>query len=309
MKAHIFQAIDTRQTVQWGKYLAQLGWNIEHVGKTVILIKKIPFINKSVIKIQHPLGPIPFKEIEKIAKKYSAFSTLIEPHSANYSEKDYVKNNYARSNMRFAHSATIKIDLMQSEEKLRNSLSDNAKRNIMKAKKNNLVIKKVFLKKEKNNNKFNTFYNLLLELVKIKKFYIPSYGEYVKKMNAFRDTSVIIFAYEKNGKAPIAAVWLAHYKNVITYMQTGITKKGYDFLANYLLVWEALRLGKNLKLEVFDFETIYDPRYPQENKRWIGYSEFKKRFHGEIVEYPPSWIKFHNKFFHFLYTCSTIFFH
>jgi lipid II:glycine glycyltransferase (peptidoglycan interpeptide bridge formation enzyme) len=308
MKTHIFQAIDTRQTVQWGKYLSQLGWNIERVGKTIILIKKIPFINKSVIKIQHPVGTIPFKEIEKIAKKYSAFSTLIEPHNVNYSEDNYKKNNYTKSNMRFAHSATIKIDLNQNEKELWSSLSENAKRNITKAKKNNLVIKKIFLKREKSDNQFDTFYNLLLELVKIKKFYIPSYDEYVKKMNAFRDTSVIIFAYEENGKIPIAAVWLAHYKNVITYLQTGITKKGYDSLANYLLVWEALKLGKKLKLEVFDFETIYDPRYPKENKRWIGYSEFKKRFHGEIIEYPPSWIKFHNKFFHFLYTCSTIFY-
>ncbi len=118
MKTHIFQAVDTRQTIQWGKYLSQLGWNIEHVGKTVVLIKKIPFINKSVIKIQHPLGPIPFKEIEKIAKKYSAFSTLIEPHNVKYSEQDYKKNKYAKSNMRFAHSATIKIDLTQSEKKI-----------------------------------------------------------------------------------------------------------------------------------------------------------------------------------------------
>lgn len=308
MKDHIYQALDTRQTDQWGKYLSRIGWTVEYIGKTVILIRKIPLINKSVIKIQHPIGPIPFKKIEELSKKYSALFTLIEPHNFNYSEEDYEKNDYLKTNIHLAHTATLKIDLNQSEEKLLNSFSENARRNIKKAKDNNIVIKKIFLKQEPNDNQFKEFYKLLLELVKIKKFYVPTYEEYYKKMTAFKNTSVLIFAYEKGIKNPVAAVWFVYYKNVITYLQTGITNKGYEILANYLLVWEGLKLGRKLKLEVFDFETIYDIRYPKENKKWIGYSEFKKRFHGEIITYPPAWIKFHNKIAKYLYLFSTIFF-
>src|SRR5260370_39271191 len=110
-------------------------------------------------------------------------------------------------------------------------------------------------------------------------------------MNAFKDTSILLFAYEKGGSDPIGAIWMAYYDNVISYFQTGITEKGYNLLANYLLVWEGLKLAKKLKLDVFDFETVYDPRYAKDHVRWKGYTEFKKRFHGTVVEYPPSWIK------------------
>src|SRR3989344_4501057 len=100
-------------------------------------------------------------------------------------------------------------------------------------------------------------------------------------MQAFKNNSVLLFAYENNVDAldPIACLWLGYYKNVSSYLQTGITKRGYELLANYFLVLEAIKFSKKNKIEVFDFESIYDERYKNEHKDWIGYSEFKKRFH------------------------------
>lgn len=114
-------------------------------------------------------------------------------------------------------------------------------------------------------------------------------------MKAFENNSVLIFAYFE--KKPIAVVWLGYFDKVITYLQTGIAPEGYKSLANYLLVWEGIKWAKKKGIKVFDFESIYDARNPHENKRWIGFSEFKKRFHGEIVNYPSSYVKYYNLFF------------
>lgn len=306
-KLSVNNAIDARQSPGWGRYLRSIGWRVENVGDTQIFIRTIPFLNRSVIKIQHPIGPLPFEGIETIARKYRGLFTLIEPHSEGYDEDAYLSYGYTTSTMQYAHTATVKIDLTTSEQKLFSSFSENAKRNIKKAQKNNLETKIIWFKDDKKNEYFNIFYSLLTTLSKMKKFYAPSYDEYHKKMKAFGDTSVMLFAYEKGEEEPLAVVWLASYGKIITYMQTGITKRGYKVLANYLLVWEGLKLSQKLGMEVFDFETLYDPRFPKENKDWKGYSEFKKRFHGTLIEYPTPWIKIYNPFFRFLYSFTSFF--
>jgi hypothetical protein len=155
------------------------------------------------------------------------------------------------------------------------------------------------MKEKKNREYFDIFYDLLQNVGRMKKFYVPSKDEYRYKMNAFRDGSYLVFAYEKN--IPIAVVWYVCFENVIAYFQTGITKRGYETLANYLLVWEGLKLGNKLGQSVFDFESIYDERFPKIVQGYKKYTEFKKRFHGEIINYPQPWIKTYSLFGKLLY--------
>lgn len=305
MNPRLKNAIDARQTKEWGEYLKGIGWQYTLIEKTVIFYRKFPLLPVSVIKIQHPIGPIPFKKIEVFAKKINAMFVLIEPHCNGYDETTYKQHGYELSNMRFVHSATIKIDLTVSEEKLFKSFSENAKRNIKKAQQNDIGIKLVSMEKGIDKKWFDEMFQLLSTLGSMKKFYVASYDEYYKKLHAFHKTSFFLFALDKATKKPIAMVWYTYFDKVISYVQTGITQKGYDLLANYLLVWEGMKIAKKKKLHVFDFETAYDSRYHRTNKRWIGYTAFKKRFHGEFIEYPPSWIKFYNKPFKWLYAIAS----
>jgi lipid II:glycine glycyltransferase (peptidoglycan interpeptide bridge formation enzyme) len=307
MKLDVHTALDARQSNEWGIYLKSIGWEVEKIGSTQIFIHRIPLLRSSVIKIQHPTGPLPLQQIEEVAKKYRALFVLIEPHVVGYDEKSLQDNKYKKSYMRYAHTATIKISLERSEKELFASLSENARRNIKKAQKNDIRIEEIWFKDDKDNFYFDKFYSLLMILSKMKKFYSPSKEEYFKKMSAFKQTSTLLFAYGKDASEPMAVVWYASYGKIITYMQTGITQRGYDLLANYLLVWEGILRARKRELQVFDFETAYDPRYPKENKKWKGYTEFKKRFHGEVIEYPPTWIKIYNPLFNLFYHATSFF--
>lgn len=323
------KAVDPRQFPQWGEYLKKIGWTVEKIDQLQVFIRKMPIAGQSMIKIQHPIGPIPFGKIEKLAKKYKAVAVVIEPHLYKYDEESYKKAGFRPSKLFFSNTATVKIDLTQPEDSLFHSFSENARRNIRKSQKNDLELKTVFYKSDKDNKAVREFYLLQKNLQKMKKFYAPPYGEQLKKIQAFKNSSYICFAYEKQSirqvedprkgaqdktarskqqKAnPIAAVWYAFHKDVVFYVQTGIMERGYDLLANYLLVWEGMQIAKKLGIKVFDFESIYDPRFPGESKRWKKYSEFKKRFHGEIVEYPRPWIKFYKRWFKYLYIMSNMF--
>ena len=54
--------------------------------------------------------------------------------------------------------------------------------------------------------------------------------------------------------------------------------------AHYKLVWEELLKAKEMGMKYFDFEGVFDPRWPQ--KKWIGFTEFKRRFGGKLVQFP-----------------------
>jgi lipid II:glycine glycyltransferase (peptidoglycan interpeptide bridge formation enzyme) len=42
--------------------------------------------------------------------------------------------------------------------------------------------------------------------------------------------------------------------------------------------------------KIFDFEGIYDSRFPI--KSWLGFTHFKKQFGGNEIAYPGCYIKF-----------------
>lgn len=299
--------MDIRQSKEWGNYLSQIKWEIKKLDKNQVFIRPIPLIRRSIIKIQHPQNPLNFQQIDQLAQKKKALFVLLEPESQGYDEALLIENGYQKSTMSLTHTATIYLDLQRFESEIWATLSENARRNIKKAQKNNLVVKKILLKDEADDKEFRKFYQLLTNLTKLKKFYVPGYNEFYKKMLAFKKTSILLFALEKENPQPIAVVWLGVLKNTAVYMNTGITKKGYKFLANYLLVWEAIKLAKDLNLKIFDFEGIFDHRFPQHRKSWQKFSEFKKRFHGTLIEYPPPWIKIYSKFYKLIYLCNKVF--
>jgi peptidoglycan pentaglycine glycine transferase (the first glycine) len=57
----------------------------------------------------------------------------------------------------------------------------------------------------------------------------------------------------------------------------------------YFIVWEAMKEAKKRGCKIWDFEGIYDARWP--NKSWLGFSHFKKSFGGEEIEFPGSFEK------------------
>ena len=298
--------MDIRQSKQWGDYLSNIGWKIEKIKDNQIFIKSLPFFKSSVIKIQHPKNSLSFSKIDLLAKKYKSLFVILEPESEGFNEKIFLKNGYQKSRTSLTHTSTIYIDIKKSEKEIFASFSENARRNIKKAQNNNLEIKIINLKKEKDDTEFKKFYSLLTNLTHLKKFYVPGYSEYHKKMLAFKNSSVILFALHKNNHDPVATVWLGILDDRAVYMNTGIIKEGYATLANYLLVWECIKFAKSKKLPLFDFEGIYDPRHPKERKSWKNFSEFKKRFHGTIIEYPCSYIKIYNPVYKLIYLCSKI---
>lgn len=300
---NILDSFDIRQSPAWAKYMQSIGWKVKKVGNINLFIKKFPLLPFSMIKIQHQQGKINFEEIDQIAKRENALALIFEPHSKNFDQKLFQENGFSISKLLFAHSSTFKIDLTKSKETIWKSFSENARRNIKKAAQKNLNI--IILENKKTDIKTKeVFYDLMHQLEKIKKIYTLPKKEFYQKAECFKEKSIFLFAYNQN--QPVAALWLGIFKDTITYMHTGIGNEGYKLNANYLLVWEGIKYAKKQKINTWDFDAVFDDRYKKEHPRWKGFSEFKRKFGGEYIEYPPPQIKIYNPLFKILYTLATL---
>lgn len=283
--------LDIRQSPVYARFLEKIGWQVEKAGKIQIFIKRFP-IAGSFIKIQRVDPPIPFGEIEKLAKKYRAFQIIIEPNKqlSNLVIKKLREFKYKASKSPFSPSKTITVDLKKDEKEIYKNSSKGKRWDIKKAEKNKVKVRKSEKIEDfiKIKNQKLSFLKYLLGRFQAKQ--IKSLWETFSPKNA-----TLLLALCSNelihGNKPIAGILLLFHNKVAYYWLAGSTKKGNKLGAPSLLVWEALKLSKKKGCVVFDFEGIEDPRY-KSTSSWAGFTRFKKGFGGKEVEYPGGFVKY-----------------
>ena len=113
--------------------------------------------------------------------------------------------------------------------------------------------------------------------------WIPKEKEYRNLIEAF-GKNVFCLAVKD-----LAGVVILIHNKAAFYYYAGSTLEGMRLNLPYLMVWEAMREAKKRGCKIWDFEGIYDFRWP--NKNWLGFSHFKRSFGGKEIEFPGSFEK------------------
>jgi len=279
----VFEFEDLRQSDEWATYLSQLGWQVEHLGKTKIFIRKLPLVG-SVAKIQRPSMIPPAGEIDGIAKKHKALFIKLEP---SLPSPPSLPSGFEPDNWPLLPSRTIWVDLQPREEEIFKSFSKDARYSVRKAQKVGVGV----VCRAWPCERLEIFYQLFSETGQRKKFWVPPFEDLKAKVEAFEDQSVLLLAY--HNREPIAGALILFHDRVVYYHHAAANLSGRKLLAPYLIVWEAIKLAKKRGCHTFDLEGIYDPRY-RIYKRWQNISIFKKKFGGKEIEYTGSFIRYYN---------------
>jgi len=270
--------IDLRQTSEYAKYLSALGWNVERKNNINYFIKKFLPLG-SFLKIQRP-DKIDFNKVRNLAIKYRAFQIVIEPKNTNH-RSSITKHGFKQSKSYFVPSKTVHIDLIKSEKQLLKEMHYKTRYNIKKAINNKL---KVIMSKD-----IERFANFWQECaLKQRAMWIPQKKEIKEIYNAFSNYANLLFAFHSNEL--VAGILLLHSNKISYYMYAASSNNGKKLFAPTLAAWEAIKLSKKKGSKFFDFEGIYDNRFPL--KSWKGFTRFKKSFGGNEVEYPGAFTKF-----------------
>jgi len=187
----------------------------------------------------------------------------------------------------FLPTKTIHLDLTQSKDKLLKQVKKDARYALRKT-------EDLKTKKLKNIDEVEEFRNVWKKSVGLKR-YVPSLSHLTALKKTFADNSLFLLASSnqtglpRQSEASAGAIFLIGDKNSY-YWQAFTSKEGRKSLSQYKIVWEGILWAKEKGAKIFDFEGIYDERFP--NKSWLGFTHFKKSFGGSETEYPGTYTKF-----------------
>ena len=261
---------DIHQSRQYADYLSRIGWTVERINNTNYFIRKLLLIG-SVLKIQRP-GVLRYKDIEILNKKYKTFQIIVEPGTIADGQW-LMANGFKLSISPYLPTKTLHLDLSVSKQKLFNNLKKDAK----------YAIKRTIKLRTKEIKNMEKFRNSWKKTVGWKR-YVPPSTHLVALQKSFQENSLFILDEKINS----GAIFLKT-KDTVCYWQAFTGKEGRNNLVQYQIVWKGILWAKKKGAKIFDFEGIYDERFP--NKSWFGFTHFKKSFGGYEIEYPGCYTK------------------
>jgi len=267
--------IDIRQSENYAKYLGSQGWIVERIDNINYFIKKLPILG-SVLKIQRP-EKIDFETIQRLEIKYRVFQTVLEPSSLSFRDL-IIRHGFKLSKNAYLPSKTLHLDLTKPlvfNKETRRCIKMGDKQRIVEYFSPNELEK--FHNAWKKSVNFNRYVPSLESLLKIKK-YFPN------------NNSIFLASHNKVGNI-IGGALFTRSSHEFGYYWYGFTnKEGRTSLSQYSLLYHGILWAKKMGCKVFDFEGIYDERFP--NQSWLGFTHFKKSFGGIEIIYPGCYTKF-----------------
>ena len=220
-----------------------------------------------MMKLQRNEVDPDFEDLRKLKKKHRVIQTVIEPLRIEQMER-YKKAGFKRSRLPYLATKTVIIDLTKSEKELWKELSENARR---------LIKKNGDIKVETAEE--SVFHDLWRSNSKV---WVLTKRELVSLLRLFGKDARLSVAKDKSGYH--SGLLTLYTKDTANYFQTWTSELGRKSGAHYKLVWEEMLRAKKMGKKYFDFEGIYDPEFPI--NKWKGFTEFKKKFGGEVVTRP-----------------------
>ncbi|HCS79364.1 TPA: hypothetical protein DIV55_06550 [Patescibacteria group bacterium] len=294
---------DIRQSARYAQFMQSLGWQVEEIDGIKIFIKPFPLIG-ATIKIQRADKLPDINKLHKLMKKYHCRSISFEP---DLSFQRQMTNDQRLKNP-YLPTKTILIDLTTSETTIFNRFSEAKRRAVRRAEKAGVVVK--------GSDDINEFISLKNKTAGLLGFLTTTTLQPLWKTFAPDQTTVLLAYFpvipspansniQNEGgieesltsqlgvrkippRAPlgrddkiVAGILLLFHNKTAYYWIAAATEAGKKSFAPTLLVWEALKLAKQKGCTIFDFEGIYDERYPNLNKNWLGFTKFKSGFGGK----------------------------
>lgn len=256
---------DLCQSPNYGKYMQAIGWSIGRKNGLQFYIRHFPILG-NFIKIPRPQKSINPQIIDSLAKKYHAFAVKVD----------------------FSPTKTLRLDLTLPLSQIQKQMKKDARYEIRKAEENKIVVRQ--------SNDIEVFIKSWHKNALRRGFWIP-FGKEIKSIyEAFEKNTCLLMASHYNNiyycSEPIAGALILIHDKTAYYFHAASTPEGRKLSAPYLVVFEAIKLAKKKGCQIFDFEGIYDKRFPIAS--WQGFTHFKKSFGGKEIEYPGGFIKFYN---------------
>jgi lipid II:glycine glycyltransferase (peptidoglycan interpeptide bridge formation enzyme) len=294
------------QSWRWGALKARFGWRVQRIavsGERGVALAQVLFRHRMGLSIGYiPRGPIVpagdiavaeqlWQAIDAVAWKQRSLTIIVEPDVplpfATVNRRGFETGPHPVQPAR-----SVKVELADDESLLAR-MHQKTRYNVRLAQRRGVATRIAAASDET----LAQFYALLQDTSSRNNFEIHSPDYYREFFQRFGDDAALIFA-DIDGK-PVAGVATVSFGNEAIYMYGASSTRDRAHGAGFLVQYEAMRWARDHGCQYYDLWGI-PAEEPVSTKvddgdriagtsgsDWRGLYEFKTRFGGTIIRYPP----------------------
>lgn len=276
------------QAWEWGEFREKTGVKVVRRDGLQVTIHKIPYTKWSVgyCPKSRMLGEREAKTLKEIADEHHCIFIKCEPKvEAQDSRRkmlDFRKWGFVEGRSLFTKYNFV-LDLSPTLEQLMASFKQKTRYNIRVAEK-----KGVSVVIDNSQEAFKKYLELTEETTKRQGFYSHSRNYHQQMWDELHKAGIahlLVAKYE--GK--IITTWvLFKFKDTLYYPYGASTREHREVMANNLVMWEAIKLGKELGCKYLDMWGALGTE-PDKKDPWYGFHTFKSGYGARHVEYIGTW--------------------
>ncbi|MBI2334302.1 peptidoglycan bridge formation glycyltransferase FemA/FemB family protein [Candidatus Daviesbacteria bacterium] len=245
------------QSWEWGEFRKSLGIKVLRYDAFQITLHKIPFTNFNVGYL--PKGPMPDQKLaealKKIGKENNCAFIKIEPDVRLPSTVYRLPSNFIKSPKPLFTKYNFVVDLTKSEEELLKNMHPKTRYNIKVAQKHGVKVEE-----RTDDRSFEIYLKLYFETTQRQGYHGHNEQYHRKAWLTLKEADTLYYPYG------------------------GSSKDHPEVMANNLVAWEAIKLGKKLGLKKFDMWGALGPNANPKDP-FYGFHKFKQGYGGQLVEY------------------------
>lgn len=307
------------QSWQWGEFRKKLGIKLIRYGffennklKTAFHLSfhKIPFSKYFVGYL--PKGPFPDsdlkKALEQIGKEQNCALIKVEPNiesriknpaegEARQGRQELrVDEKFKKSEKPHFAKYSYILDLTKSEEEILKKMHPKFRYNIKVAEKHG-----VFVEERTDEEAFKIYLKLFFETCERQHYFghDENYHRQIWQILKQGGLARILIAFYH--KIPLNAWMIFNFHDTSYYPYGGSSPDYKNMMAANLTCWEAIKLGKKMKLKNFDLWGAAAPEAEDDDQYW-GFTRFKAGTGARLVEYLDTYDLILNPFISSIFT-------
>ncbi|PIR53594.1 hypothetical protein COU76_00240 [Candidatus Peregrinibacteria bacterium CG10_big_fil_rev_8_21_14_0_10_49_10] len=173
--------------------------------------------------------------------------------------------------------ATRMIDLTQSEEEILAQMKQKGRYNIRLAEKSDVQVEE--------SEDIDAFYTLVVQTGERDAFGTLPKSHYQAFLDVLESSFLLLASKPETGE-PVSGLLGVVWGSQALYYYGASNYAHRAFMAPYALQWAAMQFCKEKGCTTYDLLGVAPPD-ADGNHPWSGISQFKEKFGGEVVTYPP----------------------
>jgi lipid II:glycine glycyltransferase (peptidoglycan interpeptide bridge formation enzyme) len=294
------------QSWRWGTFKRGFGWEVERIALPRdggAALAQVLFRNKAGVSIGYiPRGPVwpaddpdaieaLWDRVDEVAKRRRTLNIILEPDQP-LPDEALMNLHLVPGPEPIQPARSVKVDLLD-DQSLMDQMHPKTRYNVRLALRRGVTTRMA----EQLDESIATFYDMLQDTASRNDFLVHAPEYYREFLRVFTENACLLFA-EIDGK-PVAGAIAAVFGDEGIYMYGASSTQGRAHGAAFLLQHQMMRWARSRGARRYDLWGIpeYDPEssVSESGDRLAastgndrrGLYEFKTRFGGQIVRYPP----------------------